>query len=103
MPEMGACGEAKVLATLPCPPIEPGPGRIVTGLFRHRWGLVCHLHIEGEPGPIGITAGHPVGSADRDDWVAAGALRLGERVLVEGGTAAVLGFAEASGEPDHLE
>lgn len=33
--EMGAVGDAYVEAILPCPPIEDGPGNVVTGVFAH--------------------------------------------------------------------
>src|SRR5262249_49145085 len=38
---------------------------------------------------IGVTPSHPFFSADRNDWVAAGRLEVGERVLTNDGTAVV--------------
>jgi len=47
---------------------RPGFGR-VTGRFRFSRGETVNLFVEGESAPIGVTAGHPVWSADRKDWV----------------------------------
>lgn len=80
MPEMGVKGEADVLAIEPCPEIEPGPGRIVTGTFAHTAGEVYDLKVAGEPKPLGVTGAHPVWSLDRDTWVPAAELRIGENV-----------------------
>ena len=45
MPEMGAEGLAEVLSIEPCPEIEAGAGRIVTGTFAHTSGEVCVLPV----------------------------------------------------------
>jgi hypothetical protein len=91
---MGAVGWARVLGVGPCPELEAGPGRLVTGWFRHRRGAVWDLVVEGEPGPIGVTAGHPFWSEDRGGWVAAGELGAGERLRAwVGSTPAVVSLA----------
>ena len=59
MPEMGVEGLAEVLAIEPCPPLEEGEGRLVTGTFRHTSGEVYDLKLESESKPIGVTATHP--------------------------------------------
>ncbi len=64
---------------------RPGYGR-VTGRFRFSRGRTVNLFVEGESQPIGVTAAHPVWSADRNEWVEVWDLNEGERVLVEGGT-----------------
>jgi hypothetical protein len=87
LPEMGAVGWARVESVGPCPELERGPGRLVTGWFRHWRGEVWELSVEGEAGPIGVTAGHPFWSEDRQGWVAAGELGAGERLLARDGSA----------------
>lgn len=99
MPEMGAEGEFQVVEIGPCPEIEDGPGRVVTGEFRHSRGMVYDLWIEGEPKPIGVTAGHPFWSVDRKTWVPLEKLRVGERVQCSGHTAPVLKIEERGVEP----
>ena len=101
LPEMGAVGTFRVVAVEPCPAIESGPGRVVTGVFRHSAVLVYNLWVAGEPGPVGVTPGHPFWSPDRHAWVAACELRPGERVAVAGGTAVVLGLEERGDEPTY--
>ena len=38
------------------------------------------LHVAGLNAPLGVTAGHPFWSEDRQDFVPAGMLRAGERL-----------------------
>jgi hypothetical protein len=73
-----------------CLEIEAGPGRVVTGLYRHSRGVLYDLWLEGSERPIGITLSHPVWSEDRSDWVPASALEPGERVRTLRGPRAVL-------------
>jgi len=80
LPELGAAGAAAVVAVGPCPPIAPGPGRVVTGTFAHSSAAVLDLRLEGQPEPIGVTAGHPFYSEERGAFVPAGQLRPGERL-----------------------
>jgi hypothetical protein len=89
MPEMGVVGEAQVLAIEPCPPLEPGEGRIVTGTFRHTSGEVYDLMLESESQPIGVTATHPFWSVDRNGWVSAIDLDIGETLKTLEGTTVV--------------
>jgi len=80
MPELGLSGPCRVEAIGPCPPIEPGPGRVVTGAFNRPGARVLDLYLEGEPKPIGTTANHPFYSIDRAAFVSAGDLAVGERL-----------------------
>ncbi|MDW8265044.1 MAG: Hint domain-containing protein, partial [Gemmataceae bacterium] len=79
LPELGAEGTAKVLRIGPCPPIAAGNGHIVTASFKHEPdGELLTVTIDGEE--IGWTANHPFWSEDRQEFVEAGQLRVGERV-----------------------
>ncbi len=89
MPEMGVEGLAEVLAIEPCPPLEEGEGRLVTGTFRHTSGEVYDLKLESESKPIGVTATHPFWSLDREEWVSAIDLEIGETLKTLAGTTVV--------------
>jgi hypothetical protein len=81
LPEMGVSGEAEVLAVSPCPPVEPGVGRVVTGTFRkeRNHGLrALHVSVAGEVSCLRVTSGHPVWSVTRGAWIGAGELVPGE-------------------------
>ncbi|MFN7766562.1 MAG: polymorphic toxin-type HINT domain-containing protein, partial [Planctomycetaceae bacterium] len=86
LPELGAVGPAEVLAIEPCPPLASGPGRTVTGTFAHAAADVLDLEIEGLDTPLGCTANHRFWSADRQDFVPAGSLTIGEHLRTESGT-----------------
>ncbi len=73
--EFGVAGPATIEAIEPCPPIDPGPGRVVTGTFRHSAANVIDLDVTGETKPIGTTANHPFWSDTRQDFVQAGTLQ----------------------------
>jgi hypothetical protein len=75
-----------VLAIEPCPPLASGPGRTVTGTFAHSAADVLDLEIEGLDTPLGCTANHPFWSEDRQDFVPAGSLTIGEHLRTESGT-----------------
>jgi hypothetical protein len=94
LPEMGVSGEAEVLAVSPCPPLEPGVGRVVTGSFRNErnHGLrALHVSVAGEVSCLRVTSGHPVWSVTRGAWIGAGDLVPGEALAAwRGETVAVL-------------
>jgi len=89
MPEMGVEGLAEVAAIEPCPPLEEGEGRLVTGTFKHTSGEVYDLKLESESKPIGVTATHPFWSVDRNTWVSAIDLEIGETLKTLAGTTVV--------------
>ena len=89
LPELGVSGMAQVLGIGPCPPIESGYGRVVLGTFTSVSSDVYELKLAGQDEPIGVTSGHPIWSLDRGDWIAAGALRPGERLATAAGAAVV--------------
>ena len=86
MKEMTVVGLAEVLAIEPCPPLEEGEGRLVTGTFHHPSAEVYDLKLASESKPIGVTATHPFWSCDRNDWVSAINLRIGETLKTLTGT-----------------
>ncbi|QJW92535.1 hypothetical protein FTUN_0031 [Frigoriglobus tundricola] len=55
--------------------------------------------VEGESGPLGATAAHPIWSVDRSAWVPARALQPGERVQAVGRTVQVQRVEERGDEP----
>jgi len=84
LPEMGVEGPATIVSIEPCPAIEPDDGtgrRLVTSTFKHTVSQVINLQIEGEDQPIGTTPNHPFWSEDRQAFVRADSLRVGERLL----------------------
>ncbi|MCP4594565.1 MAG: hypothetical protein GY842_27860, partial [bacterium] len=80
LPEMGTVGWAAVTAVAPCPTLADGDGSVVTGRFIHTRADVLDLQLAGEPAPIGATATHPFWSLDRQAFVPAGDLTVGERI-----------------------
>jgi hypothetical protein len=100
MREMGTYGPARVISIDPLPPMEDGPGRLVTGWFRHSSAVVGDLIITGEPEPLGVTPTHPVWSEDRKDWVPVCELKKGERLkTINGETATVVSYT-IRGKPE---
>ncbi|QDT39255.1 Hint domain-containing protein [Stratiformator vulcanicus] len=81
LPEQGAWGDAKVLNIGPCPAIEAGEGSVITGRFIHESSSpLLNVSIEGDEQPTGVTANHPFWSIDRNEFIAADDLNVGERV-----------------------
>ncbi len=91
--ELGVCGPAAVLSIAPCPMIETGGGRIVTGTFAHFSKEIVDVRVSGSKGAIGCTPNHPFWSEDRQAFVSAGDLRVGEAVAqVDGELVFVIGI-----------
>jgi hypothetical protein len=84
--ELAAVGPAKVVEVSPCPELEPGAGRLVTGTFSHHSGEVLDIAVAGLTEPIGCTGAHPFWSEDRQDFIPARDLVLGETLRTESGT-----------------
>lgn len=83
LPEMGVEGPATIVSIEPCPAIEPDDGtgrRLVTSTFKHTVNQVINLQIEGQNQPIGTTPNHPFWSEDRQAFVRADSLHVGERL-----------------------
>tara|TARA_R110002096_G_scaffold346811_1_gene540331 strand:- start:1289 stop:2203 length:915 start_codon:yes stop_codon:yes gene_type:complete len=65
MPELHVVGAAEVLSISDCPPIDPGDGPVVISTFKNVSHNVLNIYVEGETEPIGVAAGHPIWSEDR--------------------------------------
>ncbi|QDU88600.1 hypothetical protein Pla175_19800 [Pirellulimonas nuda] len=89
VPECGIEGRAKVLGVGPCPPIPPGPGRVVTATFHHQAAATIDVAVEGLAEPIGATPNHPFWSETEQRFVRADQLRPGEEVRTLHGTTRV--------------
>ncbi|MFN6106306.1 MAG: polymorphic toxin-type HINT domain-containing protein, partial [Planctomycetaceae bacterium] len=86
LPELEAVGPAEIVGVGPCPELETGEGRLVTGTFSHQSGEVFDITVDGLTEPIGCTRAHPFWSEDRHDFIPARDLRLGETLRTESGT-----------------
>ena len=84
--ELEAVGPAEIVEVGPCPELEPGEGRLVTGTFSHASGEVFDIAVDGLTEPIGCTGAHPFWSEDRHEFIPARDLRLGETLRTESGT-----------------
>ena len=85
MAELGVEGEASVISVEPCPVISKGVGNIVTGTFRHECAKVIDMTFEGLDHTLGCTASHPFWSVDRQAFIQASELKIGEHVSVHSG------------------
>ena len=83
MEGMGVDGPATVISISPCPPISKGSGRVVTGRFSHVRGGVLQLRMNGIEEPLGVTENHPIYSVDKQGFVAAEDLRIGESLQLQ--------------------
>ena len=82
LPEHGISADFTVREIRPCPTPSVGDGYLVTTKFIHENAEILDLRIEGSDEPIGTTASHPFWSEDRQQFVAAGDLRVGENLLL---------------------
>ena len=80
MPELHVVGAAEVLSISDCPPIDPGDGPVVLSTFKNIAKNVLNIYVEEETEPIGVTAGHPIWSEDRQAFVHSEKLQPGERL-----------------------
>ncbi|WP_417389151.1 polymorphic toxin-type HINT domain-containing protein [Gimesia sp.] len=80
MPELHVVGAAEVLSVSACPPIDPGDGPVVLSTFKNIANNILNIYVEGETEPIGVTAGHPIWSEDRQAFVHSDQLQPGERL-----------------------
>jgi hypothetical protein len=88
-------GPARVTRVGACT-LKAGPGCLVTGTVSHRNRSVLRLRFVGSDETLEPTATHRLWSADRDEWVSAGNLEVGERLLTDAGAVTVAAI-------DHLD
>jgi RHS repeat-associated protein len=98
LPELGLTGQAKVAAITACPKIKTGPGRVVLMTVTHIDHDVMEVEFAGLKKALEPTASHPLFSEDRNDWVAAGQLQIGERIKTKTGNAQIKAIRWKKGE-----
>ncbi len=96
--EMNLEGTALVTGIREGPKTTPGSRCPITGLMRHTSREVMTLALQGGS-VLGVTRSHPLFSADRLDWVQAGDLLPGEKLVTQGGVGQVAGVSDVSKEP----
>jgi hypothetical protein len=99
LPELSAVGKARVLSVGPCPDINPGEGRVVTGTFAHPPSeRIIDVCLAGSEVPISCTENHHFWSEDRGQFVPAGNLQTGEQVRsADGSTSTVTSISDHPG------
>ncbi|MCU0713701.1 MAG: HINT domain-containing protein, partial [Pirellula sp.] len=82
-------GPAWVRDIEPCQGVLPGDGHVITATFLHSSGDVIDLVWSDDESrnleSVGTTSNHPFYSFDRGDYVQAGSLQEGERLLTYSG------------------
>src|SRR5580698_1281696 len=73
----------------PCPPIEQGPGTLVTGTIRSESMDLRKLKLVDLDEPIGVTGNHLIFSEDREAFTPVCELMEGERLRTLTGAATV--------------
>ena len=101
MHEVGIEGTAKVLRIGPCSVDSrdnPPGGQIVIGTIEHHNAVAWDLVFNNDTArPLGVTSNHPLFSYDRDDWVPAGELKVGEQVRTVDGKAKLTAKSQRPG------
>jgi hypothetical protein len=95
---MGLKGLARVMFIRPSPKIKPGAGRVVLMTVTHVDQGVMEIEFAGLKKALEPTVNHPLFSADRNDWVPAGQLRIGERVKTRTGNSGIKTIRWKTGE-----
>ncbi|MCA9136514.1 MAG: hypothetical protein KDB00_07140 [Planctomycetales bacterium] len=87
LPELAITGPAVIVDLRSAPQIQPGAGRVVTATFHHTSGDVIDLTIGDKfsTETIGTTGNHPFWSEDRQGYVQAATLEIGEQVRTHAG------------------
>ncbi|MFN6107428.1 MAG: hypothetical protein ACK5EA_23650, partial [Planctomycetaceae bacterium] len=97
--ELEAVGPAEIVEIGQCPDLEPGEERLVTGTFSHASGEVFDIAVDGLTVPIGCTGAHPFWSEDRQAFISARDLRLGETLRTESAPSARSPASPPAGAP----
>lgn len=93
LPEIGIAGTARVRRIGPATIEREGQtGRfLIISKIEHNGAEVWDLFFDGGTEPMGVTANHPLYSAERQAWIEAGRLRIGESVCTVSGEVRLLG------------
>jgi RHS repeat-associated protein len=94
--ELQIDGRARVTSIGHCT-IQRGTGCLVTGTVAHLNRSVLRLHFRGSEETLEPTALHPLWSIDREGWVRAGELEVGERLLTETGAVTIASIESRQG------
>ena len=96
--ELRVEGEARVKSVNPCPPIENGPGQLVTGTYVSRSVDLRLLKMKGLDNPIKVTGRHPIYCESQFDFVRVSELSVGERFRTRTGNVEIESIDRAKGE-----
>lgn len=93
LPEIGIAGTARVRHIGPATIDREDPaGRfLIISKIEHQGAEVWDLDFGSGSGPMGVTTNHPLYSAERQAWIEAGKLRIGERVCTISGEVCLSG------------
>lgn len=101
MVEVGIEGQAEVLRIGPCD-VDSREGdrnsNLVIGKIEHENAIVLNLVFDNDAANLlGVTANHPLFSADRGDWIPAGEVEIGEKLQTTNGTVTLTGKSQRPG------
>lgn len=91
VPECGIDGHARVLSIGECPQVSPRPGpefQVVTATFHHHGATIIDVGVSGLAETIGATPNHPFWREDKQDFVRADELHVGEQLRQADGSLA---------------
>ena len=101
--EAGLAGRARVVSLSEDVTVDSRTayGAIVTATIRHENASVIELVLDGdEVEALGVTQSHPLYSADRGVWIAAGEFEIGERVETQHGVPVTVTAVRDEGRRD---
>ena len=78
--DMNIKGNAEIISVSACPAIEAGDGPVITGTFQHLADDIFNIYVENQKTPIGATSEHPFWSNDRQNFIPANELQIGEEL-----------------------
>ena len=96
MPELGVDGIAYIVQVREPPLLEVGPGRVVLSTISRPSDHIMNLRFESETDELHVTREHRFYSVDRDAWIAARELEIGEGVHGRHGPTPLLSRAPSS-------
>ncbi|MFN0059590.1 MAG: RHS repeat-associated core domain-containing protein [Planctomycetota bacterium] len=97
LPELGLQGEAFVSAVDPIAIEDSANGALVTGTFSRHSAILLEISFVECVEPLLVTPRHPLFSDDRETWVDAEQVRVGERLRTNDGTVTVKSTATRRG------